>query len=73
MQQQIQPIPKVDPATLLAFAFVCDGEVAFTIKMPPENEHFVAVLQSNPIIVQYPNEQDVQIGDKYADGKIVKP
>jgi len=69
MQQQI--IQNVDPSTLVTFAFVCDGEVAFTIKVPQQNEHFLAVLQSNPIVVECTKEQEVHIGDKYVDGKIV--
>ena len=65
-------IPNIDPATMLSFAFVCDGEVAFVIKMPPTNEHFVAVLQSNPIVVEYTNNE-AAIGDLYKDGKFIKP
>lgn len=72
MQQQDFSIPQYNPATMLGFAFICDGEVAFTIKMPPENEHFVSVLQSNPIIVEYKNDE-AAIGDKYVEGKFIKP
>jgi hypothetical protein len=56
---------------LYSFAFVCDGEVAFIIKMPPTNEHFVAVLQSNPIVVEYTNNE-AAIGNLYKDGKFIK-
>ena len=73
MQQFIQPIPDIDPSTFISFAFVCDGEVAFIIKMPPQNEHFAAVLQSNPTVVQYPNDADVQMGDRYVNGEFVRP
>jgi len=73
MQQQIQPIPNIDPTTLIPFAFVCDGEVAFMMRIPPQNEHFIAVLQSNPVIVQYPKNADVQMGDRYVNGEFVKP
>ena len=72
MQQQQFSVPQYDPATLLGFAFVCDGEVAFTIKMPPENEHFVAVLQSNPTIIPF-KDDEAMIGYKYVEGKFVQP
>lgn len=70
MQQQFS-VPQYDPKTLLGFAFVCDGEVAFIIKMPPEQEHFVAVLQSNPTIVEF-KDDEAALGYKYVEGKFIK-
>jgi hypothetical protein len=61
-----------DPSTLSSFAFVCDGEVAFIINVPPQNEHFLAVLQSNPTVVSCPNDNSVVIGDLFNDGKFIK-
>jgi hypothetical protein len=70
MQQQFY-IPQYDPKTLLGFAFVCDGEVAYIIKLPPEQEHFVSVLQSNPTIVEF-KDDEAAMGDKYVEGKFIK-
>lgn len=69
----VNPLPQIDPETLEAFAFVCDGEVAEIIKLPPTNQRFIAVLQSNPVIVKVEKGQQVTWGDLYVDGKFVKP
>lgn len=63
----------IDPATLKAFAFICDEEVAFMMHVPQENEHLIAVLQSNPVITQCQGGNAVVIGDLYKDGKFIKP
>jgi len=68
-----QPPEAPDPSTFVPFAFVCDGEVAFIIQVPPQNEHFLAVLQSNPTIVQFDRSEGVAMGTLYKDGKFVKP
>lgn len=61
-----------DPSTFIPFAFVCDGEVAYIINIPPQNEHFLSVLQSNPTIVQFEKFGSVAMGDLYKDGKFIK-
>lgn len=71
MQQSITS--QIDPSTLVTFAFVCDGEVAEIIKIPPSNERFIAALQSEPIIVQVNQGENVTWGDRYVNGEFVKP
>jgi hypothetical protein len=61
-----------DPSTFISFAFVCDGEVAYIINIPPQNEHFLSVMQSNPTIVQFDKLVHVALGDLYKDGKFIK-
>lgn len=67
---QIPNIP--DPSTFISFAFVCDGEVAYIINIPPTNEHFLSVMQSNPTIVQFDRSEGVTMGTLYKDGEFVK-
>lgn len=55
------------------FAFVCDGEVAYKLRIPMETEHLIAVLSSNPTIVELENENDADMGDLYTNGGFVKP
>lgn len=62
-----------DPSTFIPFAFVCDGEVAYIINIPPVNEHFLSVMQSNPQIVQFDKLGSVALGDLYKDGEFIKP
>jgi len=71
MQQSITN--QIDPSTLVTFAFICDGEVAEIIKIPPNNERVIAALQSEPIIVQVNQGKNVTWGDRYVNGEFVKP
>lgn len=64
--------PVFDPSTLSAFAFVCDGEVAFIMHVPPQNEHLIAVLQSQPMVLPCEGGNAVVIGDLFKDGKFIK-
>lgn len=74
MIQNMTSIPNMgDPSTFIKFVFVCDEEVAFIISVPPQNEHFLSVLQSDPKIIQCEKSEDVAMGDLYKDGKFVKP
>ena len=73
MKQDMTQIPQVDPSSLVPFAFVCEGEVAFIIRVPEQNEHFLSVLQSNPIIVEFGKDETVELEYLYKDGKFVKP
>ena len=73
MIQNIASIPNMgDPSTYMPFAFVCDGEVAYIINVPPQNEHFLAVLQSDPKIVQFDKLGHVALGDLYKEGEFIK-
>lgn len=49
------------------FAFVIDGEVVWIHTVPNEIEHLIAVLQSDPKIVEIPSEmtRDVAMGWGY--------
>jgi len=54
------------------FAFVCDEEVAWILSMPVSLELPIAVLQSNPTIVEFDENQNVRMGDSYKEGKFIK-
>ena len=54
------------------FAFVCDEEVAWILSMPVSLELPIAVLQSNPTIVEFDESQNVRMGDSYKEGKFIK-
>ena len=72
MENEIfSPLP--DMTNWETFAFVCDGEVAQVIKYPPAAELMIAVLSSNPTVVKLDPNQDVNFGDRYKDGKFVRP
>lgn len=72
MENQITaPIP--DMTNWKTFVFVCDGEVAEMMKLPPVAERMIAVLSSNPTVIEINSNQSVQIGDLYKDGRFSKP
>ena len=53
------------------FAFVCDGEVADIWVFPPDAERKLAVLSSNPTVVEV--DGTVRVGDVYSNGQFVRP
>jgi len=55
------------------FAFVCDEEVAWILSMPISLELPIAVMQSNPTIVEFDENENIQMGDSYKEGKFIKP
>lgn len=72
MENEIfNPLP--DMSNWETFAFVCDGEVADMMKLPPAAERMIAVLSSNPVVVKLDPNQDVNFGYLYKDGKFVRP
>lgn len=54
------------------FAFICDEEVAWILTMPVSLELPIAVMQSNPIIVEFDESQNVRMGDFYKEGKFIR-
>jgi hypothetical protein len=54
------------------FAFVCDEEVAWILSMPISLELPIAVMQSNPTIVEFDENENIQMGDSYKEGKFIK-
>jgi len=66
---QLPEIP--DLTNWKKFAFICDGEVADIWIIPPDAERKIAVLSSEPVVVEI--DSTVMIGDVYADGQFSRP
>ena len=56
----------------VSFAFVCDEEVAWILSIPATLELAIAALQSNPIVIELDESQNVRMGDSYKEGKFIK-
>jgi hypothetical protein len=56
----------------VSFAFVCDEEVAWILSIPAASELAIAVLQSNPIVIELDENENVRMGDSYKEGKFIK-
>ena len=61
--------------TLKSFAVVVEGDVAFTMKHPIEVENVIIALQSNPQIVEVPDEikNDVVYGWTFDGTNFIPP
>jgi hypothetical protein len=77
MSNQEIPVPMgtIDPSTLVSFAFVVEGDVAFCHKIPPNAENALIALNSQPQIIQVPAELSASVvfGWRYVDGEFLPP
>jgi hypothetical protein len=55
------------------YAYICDGEVAHIAKVQPGNNYMNAVLSSNPVIIRVPDDKEIEMGYKYAEGVFSPP
>lgn len=64
---EFPPVPDFYSRPHSFFAFVIDGEVTWIHTVPNEIEHLIAVLQSDPKIIEIPSDmtKEVSMGWKY--------
>lgn len=62
----------IDVTNYLKFVYVIDGEVAQVVRIPPEAEMMVAIMQSKPLILEVDPKADVDYGYIY-DGESFHP
>lgn len=63
----------IDVTNYPKFVYICDGEVAHIVRIPPEVEFLIAVMSSNPTVLKVDPNEDIQHGYLYIDGKFVPP
>ena len=60
------------------FALIAEGDVFMVLTIndeisPQQSERWVAGLNSNPVVVEFPAEEPIDVGWTYSNGEFIQP
>ena len=60
------------------FALIAEGDVFMVLTIndeinPEQSERWVAGLNSNPVVVEFPEEESIGVGWTYSNGEFTQP